>query len=180
MSIVSTILSSVGYVNTMESNKKQIPKVDIILSVNNNQDSIYFPVISANLPEISSPQANETFNAITGDLNVIGAMGLRTLTLTSFFPVNKNYKFIRSKALANGWDYVEWIEKYRAQYIPFRLVIIETNGTERLNMACTIDDFKYNLNKANNINYSLNFREYKFVNKKNNYQQSDEGVIGNE
>ena len=47
-------------------------KVNIVLSVNNNSDKIVFPVVLAELPEISVPQANSTFQAITGDINVIG------------------------------------------------------------------------------------------------------------
>lgn len=56
---------------------------------------------------MNSPQDNDTFEAVTGDINVIGAPKLRTLSFSSIFPVNKNYPFIRAQAsYKNGWEYV--------------------------------------------------------------------------
>lgn len=174
---MSFISSAVGLYQGWTAKRS---KINIVLSVNNNSDKIVFPVVLAELPEVSVPQANSTFQAITGDINVIGTMELRTLTITSFFPVNKNYKFIRSQATyRDGWQYVAWIEKYRKQYIPFRLFIAETSGDVRLNMACTIDDFKYHQNIRNDIDFSISFREYKFIDSSEN-RQAFEGEIPSE
>lgn len=166
--------------NIINSVKAKKSKLNIIISVNNNEDKIVLPIVLAELPEIDVPQANSTFQAITGDINVIGTMGLRQLTINSFFPVNKNYSFIRNQATyKDGWKYIEWIEKYRKQYIPFRLFIAETSGDVRLNIACTIDSFKYHQNIRNDIDYSITFREYKFIDSSEN-RQAAEGEIPNE
>ena len=69
-------------------------RINIVLKVDNIGDSIIFPVIPGDLPEVNSPQANDTFASVTGDINVIGAPKLRTLSFSSIFPVSKNYSFI--------------------------------------------------------------------------------------
>lgn len=143
--------------------RAKVNRLDIIFSVNNNEDSVVIPIVPSKLPEIDVPQQNDTFKAITGDLNIIGPMGLRSFTLTSFFPVNKKYPYRRAGSLSNGTQYVDFFNKYRAALVPLRVVMAYNDGSELLNMACTIDDFRYYLDAANDISYSLSCREYKFV-----------------
>ena len=46
-------------------------RINIVLKVDNIGDSIIFPVIPGDLPEVNSPQANDTFASVTGDINVM-------------------------------------------------------------------------------------------------------------
>ena len=65
---------------------KKIEKTCIVLSVNNGDDKIIFPVVPANIPELSLPQNNDTFKGILGDMSVIGVMGLRQIKLEGLLP----------------------------------------------------------------------------------------------
>lgn len=145
----------------MSVSKATIKKLNIVFIA--NEESVTIPIVPSKLPEINVPQANDTFNAITGDLNIIGVMGLRTFTLSSFFPVDKQYHFRRAGSLTDGNKYVEFFNKYRTELIPLRVIMAYDDGAEMLNMACTIDNFVYYLDAANDISYTLDCREYKFI-----------------
>lgn len=152
--------------------------INIVLKVDNSMDSVIFPVVPGDLPDINSPQNNETFEAVTGDINVIGAPKLRTLSFSSIFPVNKNYHFIRAQATySNGWSYVNWIEKQRRLGIVFRLMFVETFGAVKFDMLCTIDNFVYHQEKNNDIKFQIDFREYKKPPVNIAANQASEGVI---
>lgn len=60
-------------------------RINIVLKVDNTTDSIVFPVVPGDFPDMNSPQDNDTFEAVTGDINVIGAPKLRTLSFSSIF-----------------------------------------------------------------------------------------------
>ena len=178
MSILGNLLSQFGSFPLADIMVTVRSKLNIVLFIDSLNKRIVFPIVPAHLPETESPQDNDTFNAVTGKLNVIGAMGLRQLTIESFFPVYKNYPFARSQAtFANGWDFVNWIEKYRKQGVIFRIMIVETLGTVRLNMPCTIDSFKHFQNVSNDVSYSLALREYKYVDTTAISTQASEGEI---
>lgn len=152
--------------------------INIVLKVDNSMDSVIFPVVPGDLPDINSLQNNETFEAVTGDINVIGAPKLRTLSFSSIFPVNKNYPFIRAQATySNGWSYVNWIEKQRRLGMVFRLMFVETFGAVKFDMLCTIDNFVYHQEKNNDIKFQIDFREYKKPPVNIAANQASEGVI---
>lgn len=153
-------------------------RINIVLKVDNSMDSIIFPVVPGDFPDMNSPQGNDTFEAVTGDINVIGAPKLRTLSLSSIFPVNKSYPFIRAQAsYSNGWEYVNWIEKQRRLGMAFRLMFVETFGAVKLDMLCTIDNFVYHQEKNNDIKFQIDFREYKKPPVNIAADQKSEGVI---
>ena len=64
--------------------------MDIILSANNNETVLILPVIPDKMPELIQPFNNTTFDAVNQEINLIGTKGLRTVTLQSFFTINKN------------------------------------------------------------------------------------------
>lgn len=121
-----------------------------------------FPVVNNEGIDIQSPQTNGSFDSTQGEMNTIGPMGLRTLTVESFFPTH-NYPWIRPKSNADGWNYVNLIEAGRRRYIPFRVIILNNDGSAILNMACTVDNFSYRRNRAGDIAYTLELREYRFM-----------------
>ncbi len=137
--------------------------MDIIFSANNNEEIKILPVVPNDTP-ISQTQNNEQFQTInSGTLNLIGDMGLRGLSIQSFFPIH-NYRWIKKGSNADAWSYVEFFKKWRGKRVPLRIVVITSTGKEILNMPCTIDEFEYYEKRNGDIGYSLTINEYTFVN----------------
>lgn len=136
--------------------------MDIVFSANNNEQVMVLPVVPPGL-EFDEPQENEEFKHLTGSLNILGNMGLKTVGISSFFPVNKNYSFMKNGAEKDGWKYVEFFRKYRQKKLPFRVVITSKDGRELLNMPCSVDSFSYNVDKVGDIQYQLGIKEYPFM-----------------
>lgn len=134
--------------------------MDIIFSANNNEEVLTFPVVPQ--VEISTSQENEDFDALSGRIKIIGNMGLRTLSIESFWPVDKNYSFVKKGSEKNGWRYVEFFEKWRAKKVPMRIIIVD-GDKKLLNMACLVNGFIYSVDQVGDIAYSLEIEEYVFV-----------------
>lgn len=136
--------------------------MDIIFSVNNNEEIKVLPVVPPDIG-ITQAQNNEQFQTInSGTLNLIGDIGLRNLSIQSFFPIN-NYKWIKKGSNLDGWSYVDFFKKWRGKRVPLRIVITSTKGKEILNMPCTIDEFEFAEKRNGDISYSLTITEYPFV-----------------
>ena len=60
-------------------------------------------------PEVE--QRNGTYEGISGDFNTLGPMGLRSIPLSSFFPVGRRYPFMPPEAETDGWKYVAFIQR---------------------------------------------------------------------
>lgn len=136
--------------------------VDIIFSANNNAEVMVLPIVPPDI-QVSEPQDNEDFDGINGKLKLIGNMGLRTMTIESFFPVGKDYSFIRPGSIKDGWQYVEFFRRWRAAKVPIRVIITTKDSAKRLNMACVVNDFSWAVDKVGDIKYTLEIEEYKFV-----------------
>jgi len=137
--------------------------VNIVVSANNNQEVIVFPIVPPDLA-VAQASANEEFNTINaGTLNLIGDIGLRTLTITSSFLLH-DFPWKKKGSSMYGWSYVEFFKKWRSKKLPIRIVITTKNNKQWLNMACLVENFTYGPNKAENlINYTLELKEYVFV-----------------
>lgn len=136
--------------------------MDIVFSVNNNEKIMILPVVPVGMPEINSPQENEEFDGINGKLNLQGNMGLKTVSISSFFP-NKKYSFAKAGSSSNGWDYVSFFETYRKKKLPFRIVVTTSKGKKVLNIPVTVDNFSYSVDKIGDIPYTLELKEYPIV-----------------
>lgn len=132
--------------------------MDILLSINNNEKVIRFPV----LPEeftVSSGEIHEAYNTIAlGDVTLIGKKALKTIGFSEVFPqkkliYSKNHEMF-------GWEFVNEIEAMRDRRLPFRLIITETP----INMPVTVESFEYGLAAGNkDIKYSIEFKEFRFM-----------------
>lgn len=135
--------------------------MNIVVSANNNDEVLVFPVIPRDIP-LKNPQENEEFKTINyGTLNLLGDMGLRTLNIDCVFPRDK---MTWAKAgSVEGIQYVKFFNKWRVKKAPIRLIITLSDGSEWVNMACSVDNFDYSFDRQENINYSLELKEYPFV-----------------
>lgn len=141
--------------------KKQA--ADIVFTVAGDSDFIVLPIVPADLPHVSTPQNNETFDAISGSIRVIGLMGLREMTIESLLPANgKNYPFAKPTG-SDAQKVVEFFEKWRQKHVPFFCSITYGNGDVYVDMACLVDDFTYHSDKVGDIHYSLRVSEYKMA-----------------
>lgn len=133
---------------------------DVVISANNNEEVFILPVV----PEISvtAPQENEPFKtADKGYMNMIGDLGLRQFTIASIFPV-RHYPFMRPGSSAEPFDYINFINKWRIEKVPFRVVASRHNGRVWFNIPMLVDNFEYQVLKSGNIQYTLQLTEYVF------------------
>lgn len=77
----------------------------LVVSFNNNEEVMVWPSVPPDFgPEVE--QRNGTYEGISGDFNTLGPMGLRSIPLSSFFPVGRRYPFMPPEAETDGWKYV--------------------------------------------------------------------------
>jgi len=118
------------------------------------------PVIQPPI-KFSMQGKHETFNTLKqGDIILLGGKGLRAVEWSSFFPVNKKYyNFTKFGSVANGKEYVTFLEEHMQDETPFRLIITEKTKTIR-NMLVVVDSFEWEYDKVGDISYSLKLVEY--------------------
>lgn len=142
------------------ANRKNI-RADITLLVEGG-DSVVFPIPPADLPTVTSPQNNDVFNSIIGDVSIMGLLGLRDVNFDDFkLPAYSNdYSYAKGDS---GSDIINFINENRQKGQPFRLIITKDDYTY-LNMSVLIDTFDYYLD--NSLWYHLNatFKEYRTFN----------------
>ena len=136
--------------------------MDFILSYNNNEEVMTFPVVPNEGIQLSRGQDNAKFDGINHELQAIGTMQLASFELSSIFPT-KRYPWMRPGSTSDGWAYVRTIEAVRARRIPFRAIHLDNDGTELFNLPVTVDSFEYGRDKAGDVAYTLQFREYRFA-----------------
>lgn len=136
--------------------------MDFILSYNNDEKVMIFPVVPNGGISLIRSQDNPLFQGVNHELQAIGNMKLANFELSSIFPL-KEYHWIRPGATSDGWDYVKAIESARLRRIPFRAVHIDNDGEEIFNLPVTVETFEYGLDRAGDIAYSMSFREYRFA-----------------
>ena len=82
----------------------------LVVSFNNNGGVMVWPSVPPDFgPEVE--QRNGTYEGISGDFNTLGPMGLRSIPLSSFFPVGRRYPFMPPEAETDGWKYVAFIQR---------------------------------------------------------------------
>lgn len=135
--------------------------MDIVFSANNFEEMVKLPIIPPDFTLPFNPRKNEEFETIQlGPLNLPGLRGLKTCSIQSFFPT-KEYKFAKDKI--SGWDCINFFNKWANRRLPIRMIVTTDNGNEMLNMACLVENFEYGLDKAGDIPYTLDIKEFRFV-----------------
>lgn len=112
--------------------------------------------------QISSPWSNDSFDGQQQQLNLIGIRGLKTFSVSSFFPLS-DYPFLQNRSMW-GMEYVNTIERWRDRRFPIRVIITgNDSNVQNINMAVTIDNFEYETKRDGDIYFTLSFREFPFV-----------------
>lgn len=124
--------------------------------------SVTFPVPPGDLPKITSPQNNDTFNSVIGDVSIIGLLGLRTIKFEDFLLTSNpdDYSWARGD---NGSDIINFINDNRQKGQPFRLIITKGDVTI-CNMNVLIDDFDYYQDNQADYHMNATFTEYRTYN----------------
>jgi hypothetical protein len=132
------------------------------MSANNNEEVMVFPIAPTDT-NLTIPQNNEEFQTINaGTLNLIGDIGLKTVSIDSIFPTHE-YSWLKIGSSSDGWEYVEFLNTWRAAKVPLRIVMTLNDNSEWLNMACLIENFTYGLMRNEDIRYNLTLKEYRFI-----------------
>ena len=136
--------------------------MDFILSYNNREGVMVFPVVPNEAIVLQRAQKNETFDSVSGEMQALGTLGLASFEIESIFPLHE-YRFLRPGSSTDGWSYVRTIEAVRARRIPFRGIHLDNSGREVFNLPLSVEAFEYRVDQAGDISYRLSFREYRFA-----------------
>lgn len=131
--------------------------MDIYLSVNNRADILKIPVLPSPFT-ISKPQAAEVFETMSqGELQLIGEPKLKSITISSFFPV-RDYSYLRDTSM-KGFEYTYKIDTWIQQKLPIRLII---TGTP-INMAVAVKNFEYTVKTDGDLWYTLELEQFNLL-----------------
>lgn len=133
--------------------------VKIYISINNNEEVILLPVTPEEY-EISEEWENQEVAGLRQPMNIIQNKKLATTSIESFFP-SKDYPFLLNRSMW-GMEYVETIKRWRQRRVPIRFIITKS-GKPVVNMPVTIDSFTYSEDKSGDIKYTLDLKEFTFV-----------------
>ena len=120
-------------------------------------DKLKLPVTPSSY-EIAVNHNNTVVNIVSlGDIKLLGNTGLRSVTLSSFFP-DQDYNF--SKADRNEpMYYVKRLEKWRKENTIIRFII-----SGYINMQCTVESFTWGQKDGTkDLYYTLALKEYRTV-----------------
>ncbi|SFB62570.1 hypothetical protein SAMN05216312_12219 [Cohnella sp. OV330] len=136
--------------------------IQVFFSINNNQEVLQLPVPPKEFT-VPKPWKNDQIDGLQQSLNRIGIRGLRSIEISSFFPIREHdYPFLQSRDKW-GMEYVQTIERWREKRIPIRLVIVDSNGQQNVNMAVSIDEFEHGMKEDGDIQFSLRMTEFPLI-----------------
>ena len=131
----------------------------ITLSANNRETVMNIPVTPSSF-KVSKPQSVEEFEVVSAkDLALIGTAKLKSISFSSFFPIEgHDYSYLQNRSMW-GWDYVYMIDIWIEQKLPIRLII---SGTP-INIAVAVDSFDYEIKTDGDVWYSISFKEFNLL-----------------
>ncbi len=135
----------------------------VILSFNNNEEVMTLPHVPPDFPLNEPEQHNEAYVGLSRDYRRIGTLAARTYSWTGLLPVGHRYAFMPPEASDNGWDYIGFFQRGRERKIPFRMIVLDSSGTPRLNTPITVDSLEVTVRRNGDLNYTISCTEYRFV-----------------
>lgn len=136
--------------------------MDVTFTTLDRSELLVLPFVPAGGLNVDDPQNNETLSGLSWDINVIGNMGLKKVTLEGVF-YSRRLPFISPYASTDPYAYVRFFERHRGRDKPPIRVVVSEDGAEVLNMPCTVDAFQYKPLKMGDLSYILTLRRYEFV-----------------
>lgn len=136
-------------------------KASIVISADNG--TIVLPIVPADLPEVSNPQNNETFESVLGTMSVMGTLGLRKVSLKGLLPVDVSKYPYANPLGSTAAEVINFINQCRAENNAARIVIAYSDGSVYLNMACLINSFEYYIDNVKDYHYRMELLEYRSV-----------------
>ncbi|MGN6713430.1 LysM peptidoglycan-binding domain-containing protein [Anaerocolumna jejuensis] len=119
------------------------------------KESYRFAVLPPSIEPSVSMQNTSVNITNYGEINLIGKRGLKTLSLSSFFPKQK-YNFVQYKDFPSPKACISLIDSWMDN--PVRLIITDAN----INMLVTIESFNHAAPDANgDVYFTLELKEYK-------------------
>ena len=125
-----------------------------------NLSAFIIPHVPTSATMSISDKANQTVDTINGKIRKMGHKELRSLEWSSFFPVKGNYNFRPETAHLNGYAYAVFLETMRKLEFPVRVIGLSNQGIPVFNFLASIDQFKWSMDKGDNINYSIQLTEF--------------------
>lgn len=133
--------------------------MNIILTDKANITPFIIPVVPTDIA-LGATGDNEETDTIQGKISIVKNPHLRSASWSSFFPVNKNYSFVRPGSLSNGWAYVAFIELMRTLKLPIRIIVTNSDRIPILNILATIKKFNISsVDKVGDIYYEIELKE---------------------
>ena len=83
--------------------------MDMTFSADNRAEILVLPFVSLDT-SVDEPQNNDTFTGLSRDINLIGTMGLRTLTINSWFP-DHPLRFGNQSAPIGAQTYIQFFRR---------------------------------------------------------------------
>lgn len=126
-----------------------------------NTDKFKLPVTPESF-EVKVAHNNKIVNIVSlGDINLLGKTGLRSITLSSFFP-SQDYNFSKNADRMEPDEYVSKIESWRKGNDLVRFVIKDV-----INIRCSIESFNWGMKDGTkDIYYTITLKEYRTVSTK--------------
>nr|WP_285862096.1 hypothetical protein [Brevibacillus sp. MER 51] len=134
--------------------------INVFLSINTNAEVMQLPVPPSEY-NVPSPWGTEQVDGLQESILLIGLKELRSVDIKSFFPI-RDYPFLQNRNMW-GMAYVKTIERWREMRIPIRLVIVDSQGVQSLNMAVAITNFEHGVGRSGDIDYTLQMIEFPLV-----------------
>lgn len=137
--------------------------VKMYLSINNNEEVILLPIT----PEkygVKESWNNQELAGLYQALNIRKYKGLSGISISSFFPV-RDYPFLLNREMW-GMDYVDKIRRWQSRMLPLRFIALNDDkslNTLTINMAVTIETFDTEIGKDGDIYYTLDLKEFTFI-----------------
>ena len=122
----------------------------------NKGDRLRLPITPYFEISESANNSTEILNEI-GTVNIAGKKGLRTCSLSSFFPANAGYYLESSDVNLNPYYYEQKLRQWQRENEPIRLIITETP----YNFEVLIDSFNAGESDgSSDVYYTINLSEY--------------------
>lgn len=130
-----------------------------------DKDKFKLPVTPRSF-DVSVAHKNTVVNIVSlGEINLLGKTGLRSITLSSFFPA-QDYYFAKADRKEPKY-YIDKLEKWRKSNTIIRFII---NGV--INMQCTMESFSWGQQDGtNDIYYDITLKEYRTISTKKRTQK---------